>query len=188
MRKCIIVLNLSNFTGSLNHSIKNSDGSYEKLRVDYADMLKYLTGDRTLVGSYIISQQDINATNKTLEQLQANQKFIQGLKKFGWESVRVSYNSADENLSPVFDAIWQNVLSPFVNEDGSWSINPATTDIIFVNGTSSWFEIIDTFAQNGFQVEIAYPHIAVSKLLMANFAFLDLTSFLISSNSKINKQ
>lgn len=185
MRNCIVVLNSANFIGSLNHSIKNSDGGYEKLRVDYVDMLKYLVGDRTLLGAHIISQQDINASDKTLTQLQTNQKFIQGLKKFGWSPVRASYNSADENLSPVFDAIWQNVLSPFVNADDSWSINPATTDIVFVNGSSKWYEIIDTFAQNGFQVEIAYPHIAVSKLLTANFAFLDLTSFLISSNSKL---
>jgi hypothetical protein len=185
MRNCIVVLNLSNFTGSMNHSIKRADGTYEKLRVDYSDMLSYLVGDRKLLGAYVISQQDITATNKTLEQLEANQKFVQRLKKFGWTPVRVSYNSNDANLTSVFDTIWQTVLSPFIGTDGAWTINPSTTDVVFVNGSSAWFDILNAFFETGFQVEVAYPKAAVSRLLTANFAFLDMSQFLLHSNSKV---
>ena len=185
MRNVIVILNLANFTGSMNHSIKRQDGSYEKLRVDYADLLSYLVGDRTLCGAYVISQQDSQANNKSLDQLEANQKFVQRLKRFGWSPVRVSYNSVFGDLTPVFDAIWQNSLSPFANPDGTWNISPANTDVVFVNGSSSWFDIMNAFFDNGFQVEVAYPKSAVSKLLTANFAFLDITQFLLKSNAKV---
>lgn len=185
MRNCIVILNLSNFTGSMNHAIKNNDGSYQKLRVDYAAMLTYLVGDRKLLGAYVVSQQDTAATNKTQEQILANQLFVKRLKKFGWDSISVSYNSVEADLNPVFDSIWKNSLSPFVNSDGSWSINPATTDVVFVNGSSSWFDILNAFFESGFQIEVAYPKTAVSKLLTTNFAFLDLTQFLLHSNAKV---
>ena len=184
-RNCIIVLNLSNFTGSMNHSIRNSDGSYEKLRVDYADMLTYLVGDRKLCGAYVVSQQDITATNKTQAQLEANQRFVQKLKNFGWTPLKVSYNSLENNLTSVFDAIWQTTLSSFVRTDGVLELNPATTDVIFVNGSSAWFDIMAAFFDYGFQVEVAYPKSAVSKILTSNFAFLDMTQFLLKNNLKV---
>ena len=184
MRNVIIILNLSNFTGSMNHSIKRSDGTYEKIRVDYSDMLSYLVGDRTLSGAYVISQQDINAVGKTKEQLEANQRFVQKLKKFGWTPVRVSYDSKSD-LTSVFDTIWQTALSPFANADGSWNVNPAFTDVVFVNGSAAWFDIMAAFFNNGFQVEVAYPKSAVSRMLTANFAFLDMTQFLLKSNAKV---
>lgn len=184
-RNCIIICNLSNFTGSMNHFIKRPDGTYEKIRVDYSDMLSYLVGDRNLSGAYVISQQDMNATGKTIEQLETNQRFVQKLKKFGWTPVRVSYNSTDADLTPVFDAIWQNALSPFANPDGTWNVNPAFTDVVFVNGSAAWFDIMSAFFNNGFQVEVAYPKSAVSRMLTANFAFLDMTQFLLKSNAKV---
>ena len=63
MRNCIIILNLANFTGTINHGIKNPDGSYQKLRVDYGELLTYLVGDRNLLGAYVISQQDTASTS-----------------------------------------------------------------------------------------------------------------------------
>ncbi len=190
MRNCIIILNSANFTGTLNHSIKKSDGSYEKLRVDYKDLLQYLVGEeRQLLAAYVVSQQDIsNTSTKTLDQLQSNQKFIQRLANFGWTPLRVSYDRESNDMTSVFDSIWQNVISPLLNNDGTFNVNPHLTDIIFVNGSASWYEIIGAFFTKGFSVEVNYPKVATSKLLMANFAFLDITSFLMSSNAKLIEQ
>ena len=186
MRNCIIVLNNANFTGTLNHSIKNSDGSYSKLRVDYKDLLQYLVGqDRTLLAAYVVSQQDISTSNKSLAQLQSNQKFVQKLTNFGWTPLRVSYNRETGNIDSVLDSIWQNVISPLLDSDGNYTVNPHMTDIVFVNGSATWYEVIAAFFTKGFSIEIAYPKIATSKLLMANFAFFDITPFLMSNNSKL---
>lgn len=186
MRNCIIILNLANLTGTLNHGIKNPDGTYQKLRVDYNEFLQYLVGDRTLLGAYVISQQDTTASSsKSLEAMQANQRFVQRLKNFGWTPIRVSYNSEANDMSGVLDSIWQNTLTPLVDDLGEWTINPATTDVVFVNGSASWFEIVSAYFQSGFQVEIAYPKSATSKVLTANFAFLDTTQFLFWSNQKL---
>ena len=186
MRNCIIVLNNANFTGTLNHSIKNSDGSYSKLRVDYKDLLQYLVGqDRTLLAAYVVSQQDISTSNKSLAQLQSNQKFVQKLTNFGWTPLIVSYNRETGNIDSVLDSIWQNVISPLLDSDGNYTVNPHMTDIVFVNGSATWYEVIAAFFTKGFSIEIAYPKIATSKLLMANFAFFDITPFLMSNNSKL---
>lgn len=186
MRNVIVILNLANFTGTINHGIKNPDGSYQKLRVDYSELLTYLVGDRNLLGAYVISQQDTASTSaKSLDQMQANQKFVQRLKNFGWTPIRVSYNSQTSDMSGVLDAIWQNSLNTLVNDAGEWTVNPALTDVVFVNGSAAWFDIINAYFDNGFQVEIAYPKSATSKLLTANFAFLDTTQFLFWSNQKI---
>ena len=184
MRKVLVVLNLSNFTGTANHCIKTANGGYEKLRVDYKEMLQYLVNDRELLGAYVISQQDVKST-RTAEQLTANQKFVQKLKDFGWTPVRIPYDSSSNDMTAVFDIIWQNVLSPFADERGELTINPATTDIVFVNGSASWFDLINSFFQLGFQAEVAYPKSAISSLLTANFAFLDLTQFLLQNNAKV---
>ena len=187
MRNCIVVLNLANLTGSMNHGMKNPDGTYQKLRVDYSELLQYLVGDRQLLGAYVISQQDVTASNtKSMDSLQANQKFVQRLKNFGWTPVRVSYNSQDNDMSGVLDAIWQNTLTPLVDEAGQWTVNPALTDVVFVNGSSAWFDVINAYFESGFQVEVAYPKSATSKLLTANFAFLDITQFIFYSNEKIS--
>lgn len=189
MRNVIVILNLANFTGTINHGMKNPDGSYQKLRVDYSDLLQYLVGDRNLLGAYVISQQDVTASStKSLEQLQANQKFVQRLKNFGWTPIRVSYNSQENDMSGVLDAIWQNSLNPLVDEQGQWTVNPSLTDVVFVNGSASWFDIISSYFESGFQVEVAYPKSATSKLLTANFAFLDTTQFLFWSNQKISEK
>lgn len=190
MRNCLIVLNLSNFCGTLNHSLKNADGGYEKLRVDYKDLLKYLVGeDRQLLSAYVVSQQDISgATNKTLDQLQSNQKFVQKLTKFGWTPLRVSYNRETNDMTSVIDSIWQSTVYPLIDADGNFSVNPHLTDVIFVNGSASWYELIGGYFAKGFSVEVAYPKVATSKLLMANFAFFDITPFLMSSNAKLIEQ
>lgn len=189
MRNVIVILNLANLTGTLNHGMKNPDGSYQKLRVDYSDLLQYLVGDRNLLGAYVISQQDVSATSsKSLDQLQANQKFVQRLKNFGWTPIRVSYNSQENDMSGVLDAIWQNSLNPLVDEQGQWTVNPSLTDVVFVNGSAAWFDIISSYFESGFQVEVAYPKSATSKLLTANFAFLDTTQFLFWSNQKISEK
>jgi len=190
MRNCIIILNLANLTGTLNHSIKKSDGTYEKLRVDYKDLLQYLVGpERNLLSAYVVSQQDIaNTTTKTLDQLQNNQKFVQKLTKFGWTPLRVSYTREENDMSSVLDAIWQNTITPLIDEEGNFTVNPHLTDIIFVNGSASWYELIGGCFTKGFSVEVAYPKVATSKLLMANFAFFDITPFLMSSNAKLTEQ
>jgi len=186
MRNCIIVLNCANFTGTLNHSIKNADGSYSKLRVDYKDLLQYLVGqDRNLLSAYVVSQQDISSNTRSLTQLQNNQKFVQKLTTFGWTPLRVSYDKETGNMESVLDAIWQNVISPLIDDEGNYLVNPHLTDIIFVNGSSTWYEVIAGFFTKGFSIEIAYPKIATSKLLMANFAFFDITPFLMSNNAKL---
>jgi hypothetical protein len=169
--------------------MKNADGSYQKLRVDYNELLQYLVGDRKLLGAYVISQQDTTSTNpKSLEAMQANQRFVQKLKNFGWTPIRVSYNSQENDMSGVLDAIWQNSLTPLVDEEGKWTINPSLTDVVFVNGSAAWFEIINAYFDSGFQVEVAYPKSATSKLLTANFAFLDTTQFLFWSNQQLTEK
>jgi hypothetical protein len=60
--------------------------------------------------------------------------------------------------------------------------------VVFVNGSASWFDILSAFFENGFQVEVAYPKAAVSRLLTANFAFLDMTQFLLKSNAKVSER
>lgn len=187
MRNCIILLNLANFAGTLNHSMKNPDGTYGKLRVDYKDLLEYLVGqDRKLLGAYVVSQQDISTSNtKSLEQLQANQRFVQKLSNFGWTPLRVSYNREAADTTPMLDSIWQNALSSLMDEEGNWTVNPHLTDIVFVNGSAAWYDIIAAFFSQGFSVEVAYPKIATSKILMANFAFFDTTPFLMSNNAKV---
>jgi hypothetical protein len=188
-RNCIVIANLANFTGTINHGIKNDDGSYQKLRVDYNELLRYLVGDRKLLGAYVISQQDTTSTNpKSLEAMQANQRFVQKLKNFGWTPIRVSYNSQEHDMSGVLDAIWQNSLTPLVDAEGKWTINPALTDVVFVNGSAAWFDIINAYFDSGFQVEVAYPKSATSKLLTANFAFLDTTQFLFWSNQQLSEK
>jgi len=186
-RNCIVVCNLANLTGTMNHGIKSNEGTYGKLRVDYQDLLNYLVGeDRTLLKAYVVSQQDIsNNTAKSLDQLQSNQKFVQRLTKFGWTPLRVSYNRESEDMTPVLDAIWHNVASSLQDSEGNLTVNPALTDIIFVNGSAAWYEVIAGFFTQGFSVEVAYPKIATSKLLMANFAFFDITPFLMSNNAKV---
>ena len=189
MRNCIVLLNLANLTGTLNHGLKKSDGTYNKLRVDYKDLLEYLVGDRNLLGAYVVSQQDIsNSSTKTLDQLQSNQKFVQRLTKFGWTPLRVSYNREADDMSVVLDAIWQNTISSLVDDTGELTVNPHLTDIVFVNGSSAWYEVIAAFFTQGFAVEVAYPKIATSKLLMANFAFFDITPFLMSNNAKVTEK
>ena len=187
MRNCIIVLNLANFTGTMNHGLKHSDGTYSKLRVDYKELLDYLVGpDRNLLGAYVVSQQDISASNtKSLEQLQANQRFVQRLTNFGWTPLRVSYNRETNTSTTMLETIWQNTLSSLLDNDGNWLVNPHITDIIFVDGSSAWYDIIAAFFTQGFSVEVAYPKVATSKLLMANFAFFDITPFLMSNNAKV---
>ena len=186
MRNCIIVLNNSNFTGTLNHSLKKPDGSYDKLRIDYKDLLQYLVGqDRTLLAAYVVSQQDISSTSRSLSQLQSNQRFVQKLTNFGWTPLRVSYDRETGNMDSVLDSIWQNVISPLLDSEGNYTVNPNLTDIVFVNGSSTWYEVIAGFFTKGFSIEIAYPKIATSKLLMANFAFFDITPFLMSNNAKL---
>ena len=186
MRNCIIVLNNSNFTGTLNHSLKKPDGSYDKLRIDYKDLLQYLVGqDRTLLAAYVVSQQDISSTSRSLSQLQSNQRFVQKLTNFGWTPLRVSYDRETGNMDSVLDSILQNVISPLLDSEGNYTVNPNLTDIVFVNGSSTWYEVIAGFFTKGFSIEIAYPKIATSKLLMANFAFFDITPFLMSNNAKL---
>lgn len=186
MRNCIVVLNGSNFTGTLNHSVKNSDGSYSKIRVDYKDLLQYLVGqDRTLLSAYVVSQQDISSNSRSLSQLQHNQQFVQKLTKFGWTPLRVSYDRESGNMDSVLDAIWENVITPLVDSEGNYIVNPHLTDIVFVNGSATWYDVIAGFFTKGFSIEIAYPKIATSKLLTANFAFFDITPFLMSNNAKL---
>lgn len=185
-RNCIVLLNSSNLAGSLNHSIKKIDGSYEKLRVDYNELLQYLIGDRACLGAYVISQRDTcSEYQQTPDQLKANQRFIQRLTNFGWTPVKVEYNSQSGNMNSVIDAIWQNATSNLITDIGEWSINPSLTDVVVVNGSSSWFDVINAFSESEFQVEVAYPKIATSKLLTTNFAFLDITQFLVQSNAKV---
>lgn len=189
MRNCLVILNSSNFAGTVNHLNKNGDGTYSKLRVDYKELLTYLIGDRTCLGSYIISQQDTSAVNrKTPDQIQANTKFINRLSKFGWTPVCVSYNSEMQESNSVIDSIWQTAMSVLADSNGNWAVDPETTDIVFVNGSSSWFDIVNAFSESGFQVEVAYPKIATSKAFTANYAFLDLTQFLYYSNNLVSNK
>ena len=186
MRNCIVVCNLANITGTLNHGIKASDGSYGKLRTDYKELLNYLVGpDRTLIKAFVVSQQDISNNSKSLEQLQNQQKFVQRLSNFGWTPLRVSYNRESGDMAPVLDAIWENIAASITDAEDKFTVNPSLTDIVFVNGSSAWYELIAGFFTKGFSVEVAYPKIATSKLLMANFAFFDITPFLMSSNAKL---
>ena len=187
MRNCVVVLNISNLTGTMNHGLKHPDGSYEKLRVDYKDLLDYLVGpDRQLLNAYVVSQHDVSPSNtRTLDQLQANQKFVQRLANFGWTPLRVSYNREAPDTTAMLDTIWQNVLSTLMDDEGNWTVNPHLTDILFVNGSAAWYDMIAAFFTQGFSVEVAYPKIATSKVLMANFAFFDITPFLMSNNAKL---
>ena len=183
MRNCIIILNNSNLTGTLNHSVKLPDGSYQKIRVDYKAFLDYLVNGRFLLGAYIISQQDMSElSHRNESQLIANQKFIQRLKKFGWTPLRVSYDSQEKDMTNIINTVWQNVVTPLVDQEGNWEINTAVTDVVFVNGSAAWFDLVQTFFDANFSVEVAYIKAATSKQLLANFAFDDLTQFLTTNN------
>lgn len=182
-RNVIVICNISNLTGTLNHGVKRSDGSYAKLRVDYKALLDHIVGDRNLLGAYIVSQQDVNnASGKSLEKLQATQNFVQKLKKFGWTPLRVPYNSDSTDVTTILNTIWENSLSSLVDSEGQWNINTSLTDVVFINGSIGWFDIVNAYFNQGFGVEIAYLKSATSKMLLANFAFLDLTQFLTSNN------
>lgn len=182
-RNVIVICNIANLTGSLNHC-KKSDGSYMKLRVDYKALLEHVVGDRKLLGAYIVSQQDVNNTSsKPLEKLQATQNFVQKLSKFGWTPLRVPYSADSTDVTTILNTIWENSLSSLVDPDtGCFTINTSLTDVVFINGSISWFDIVNAYFNQGFGVEIAYIKSATSKMLLANFAFLDLTSFLVTNN------
>lgn len=183
MRNCIVVLNLANLTGSINHGIRLPNGEYQKIRIDYKAFLEYLVNGRYMLGAYVVSQQDTSTlSNKSEEQLIANQRFVQGLKKFGWTPLRVSYDSQTKDMTNIIDTVWQNVVSPLCDEDGNWEISTAVTDIVFVNGSVVWSELIQTFFNANFGVEVSYMKSATSKHLLANFAFDDITQFLLHNN------
>jgi hypothetical protein len=183
-RNVIVICNVANLTGTLNHGIKKADGSYVKLRVDYKALLDHVVGDRNLLGAYIVSQQDTtNSSGKSLEKLQATQTFVQRLKKFGWTPLRVPYTAENTDVTTILNTIWENSLSSLVEpETGQWKINTSLTDVVFINGSISWFDIVNAYFNQGFGVEIAYLKSATSKMLLANFAFLDLTNFLTTNN------
>lgn len=183
-RNCVVIANIANLTGTLNHGIKNLDGSYEKIRIDYSKLLTYLLNDRVCLGAYAISQQEISIQQNNPVQVKANQIFAQNLNKVGWTPIKVEYDGATKDLNPILDAIWQHGISTLVSTTGEWAVDPEITDIVFVNGSSSWFEAIESFSNTGFQIEIAYPKLATSNLLSNNFAFLDLTEFFLSQHKQ----
>lgn len=187
-RNVIVICNIANLTGSLNHGIKKSDGSYIKLRVDYKALLAHVVGDRKLLGAYVVSQQDAtNTTSKSLTERQTTQNFVQRLTKFGWTPVRVPYVSGSTDVTTILNSIWENSLSPLVDPNtGQFTINVSLTDVVFINGSIAWFDIANAYFNQGFGVEIAYIKSATSKMLLANFAFLDLTQFLIANNISIS--
>lgn len=194
MRNCIVVLNLSNLTGTLNHGVQLPNGQYKKLRADFKDLLEYAVGDRNLLGAYVVSQQDTSPLQtRTPEQLQQSQKFLQGLKRFGWTPVRVAYNSQDvTSMEGVLNSIWAHTSGPLVVQNGDvaeWKYTPALVDIVFINGSSLWNDIVSAYFNSGFSVEVAFLKAATSHNLLGNYPFLDLTSFLINNTNKVvNKQ
>lgn len=174
-RNCIVILSLSNLTGTLNHL------SSSKLRIDYNKLLTYLTNGRNLLGAYVVSQHEVTyCKNQNNTTLQRNQAFLQNLTNFGWTPIKVSYDISTGDMTPVSDAIWKNVLTPFVNESGELTIDPVMTDVIFVNGSAGWFDIINAFFTYGFSVEVNYIKNATSKQLM-RFAFFDLTQWIMET-------
>lgn len=181
-RNCIVIANVANLTGSLNHAIKDPRGGYQKIRVDYKALLDYVCNGRYLLGAYVVSQQDINTPTLSEDRQLANQKFLSKLKNFGWTPIRVSYNSKEQDTTNIVNAIWQNVMAPLVDENRQLTINEALTDVIFINGSALWFDLIQTFFNAGFNPEVSYMKAATSKHLLANFAFDDLTQFFIKNN------
>lgn len=183
-RNVLVILNIANLTGTLNHGIKKHDGSYTKLRVDYKALLEHVVGDRHLLGAYVVSQQDVSSSaTRSLDKLKATQNFVQKLSRFGWTPLRVPYNSESPDTTTILNTIWENSLSSLVDpETGQWTINTSLTDVVFINGSVSWFDIVNAYFNQGFGVEVAYLKSATSKMLLANFAFFDLTSFFVSNN------
>lgn len=175
MRNCIVIMNLANLTGFLNQS--NPSG---KMRIDYGALLKHVTGDRNLIGAFCVSQQDIKKSmSKPLTELQTNQRFVQTLKAFNWEPIRVAYNSETADVSNIVNSLWSNI-SELISTAGQYTIDPSSIDIVFINGSNAWTPVVDYFFSAGFSVEVCYPKKSTSRFLYSNYAFWDITSFLTS--------
>lgn len=179
-RNCIVILNLSNFTGFLNNTNPGS-----KIRIDYGALLKYVVGDRNLIGAFCVSQQDIKKSMaKSLSELQTNQRFVQTLKAFNWEPIRVAYNSETADISNIVNSLWSNV-SDLITKDGAYTVDPSSIDVVFINGSNVWAPVVDYFFSAGFSVEVCYPKKSTSRFLYSNYAFWDLTAFLHAAQTTI---
>ena len=184
MRNCIVVLNGANFTGTLNHGVKFAGASYEKLRVDYQDLLNFVVGDRNLLGAFVVSQNDTSKP-KTPEQLQRNKKFLSGLKRFGWNISNIEYNGLECTPEQLVAPIWETALSPFIDEFKQFVFDVEQTDLVIITGSATWFDAATSFYETGLGVEIAYLQQATSKAYLSNFPFVDLTEFVVHSHTQL---
>lgn len=176
MRNCIVVLNIANLTGYLNNTSLSG-----KIRIDYGALLKHVVGDRNLLGAFCVSQHDTKkAAEKSLTELQTNQRFVQTLKAFGWNPVRVAYNSETADISNIVNALWSNI-SELITSEGQYTIDPSSIDVIFINGSNVWTPVVDYFFTAGFSVEVCYPKKSTSRFLYSNYAFWDITQFLATT-------
>ncbi len=188
MKNCIVILNLSNFTGTLNHGLELQTGMYKKLRADYKKMLQYIVNDRNLLGAFVLSQKDLSAKmalNQTKKE--ENEKFLQTLKRFGWTPITLEYYGNELTSQKLLDSLWE-ATNPLLVEDNEWKYDPSDVDIIFINGSVSWYDVIVAYYNAQFSVEVSFLSTATNKHLKSDFPFLDITDFLIQSTDEIEQK
>lgn len=186
-KHCIVIAHSANLAGFLNNFSTGPNGEPKKYRIDYKQLLEYSLGDRKLINAFMVSQQDSTVV-RSPESLLANQRFLQTLKKFGWDPIKVAFNSQTKEMTQIINTVWTAVSEEITNGDGDLVIDPSEIDIVFITGSQLWGDMINTFASYGFNVEVAYPKKSTSKILYSNFAFLDLTEFIIYSDNCIKNK
>jgi len=185
MRNCIVILNNANLIGILNHGIKNADGSFGKVRIDYKALLDYVVDGRKLLSAYSVSQYDSNVhNNRPIEQQQRNNKFFTMLSNFGWTPLQVSFDIMSQDTSNTLNVLWDTVMSPYYAEDQKFTLDIENTDVVFITGSGSWFNIIQSFKDSGFNTQIAFTPKATNKMMAYQHEFKDISRFLVEQHQK----